>query len=290
MLTVLDLFSGIGGFSLGLERAGMRTLAFCEIEPYCQAVLRKHWPNVPIFEDITKLRGVDVGSADVICGGFPCQDISTAGKGAGIEGERSGLWREFARLIGEIRPRYALIENVPALRSMGLSRVLCDLAQIGYDAEWHCVPASAIGARHRRDRIWIVAYSNASGYSAAQSSSAYIGQAPNASCRAGSPCAAGQIANKGILANTEREGLERHNGGIVTSRLAARLAEDIRKSRSSNIGGWQVEPALGRVVDGFPGRVDQIKCLGNAIVPQMAEIIGRAIIDYEQNRLTRLVA
>jgi DNA (cytosine-5)-methyltransferase 1 len=157
-LNVLDLFSGIGGFSLGLERAGFRTVAFCEIDPYCRRVLAKHWPGVPIFEDVTKLRGTDVGTVDLICGGFPCQDISIAGKGAGISGSRSGLWTEFHRLIGEIRPRYVIVENVPALLQRGLGKVLGDLAEIGYDAEWDCIPASYVGCRQLRDRIWIVAY------------------------------------------------------------------------------------------------------------------------------------
>ena len=158
MLTVLDLFSGIGGFSLGLERTGgFRTVAFCEIDPYCRKVLNKHWPEVPCYDDIRELR-LPTEFADVVCGGFPCQDISTAGKGAGITGERSGLWVEMCRVIGEVRPRYAIVENVSALLGRGLGTVLGDLAQIGYDAEWHCIPASAVGAPHRRDRIWIVAY------------------------------------------------------------------------------------------------------------------------------------
>ena len=115
-MNVLDLFSGIGGFSLGLERAGMKTVAFCEIEPFCRAVLAKHWPGVPIYEDVRSLTGAGLASAgivpDAICGGFPCQDISIAGKGAGLDGERSGLWHEYRRLIAEIRPRWVIIENV----------------------------------------------------------------------------------------------------------------------------------------------------------------------------------
>ena len=152
-MRVLDLFSGIGGFSLGLERAGLRTVAFCEIDPYCRAVLRKHWPDVPCYDDVTTLNierlNADGIGADVIAGGFPCQDISTAGKGAGITGERSGLWKHYARIIGEVRPRYAIIENVSALLSRGLGDVLGDLSALGYDAEWHCIPASAVGAPHR---------------------------------------------------------------------------------------------------------------------------------------------
>ncbi len=129
MLRVLDLFSGIGGFSLGLERTGgFKTVAFCEIESFPRKVLAKHWPEVPIYEDVRQLTverlATDGISVDVICGGFPCQDISVAGKGAGLAGERSGLWSEFARLIGEIRPRYAIVENVAALLSRGLGDVL----------------------------------------------------------------------------------------------------------------------------------------------------------------------
>ena len=166
-LKVLDLFSGIGGFSLGLEAAGMETIAFCEIDPFCRKVLNKHWPDVPIYTDVRELTNERLESdglfPDIITGGFPCQDISYAGKGAGIEGKRSGLWTELARIIGEVRPRYAVLENVSALLSRGLERVTGDLAEIGYDCEWHCIPASYVGAPHRRDRIWIIAYPNSDG-------------------------------------------------------------------------------------------------------------------------------
>jgi DNA (cytosine-5)-methyltransferase 1 len=168
-LKVLDLFSGIGGFSLGLERTGgFETVAFCEIEDYPRRVLAKHWPGVPCYHDVRELTADtlrrDGITVDVICGGFPCQDLSGAGKQAGMEGTRSGLWSEIARLAGELRPRFLIVENVAALLSgpteqpggwFGL--VLGDLAALGYDAEWHCIPASAIGAPHRRDRIWIIA-------------------------------------------------------------------------------------------------------------------------------------
>ena len=162
-LTVLDIFSGIGGFSLGLEKAGMQTIAFCENNTFCQEILKTHWQDIPVLSDIRDLGKKDLAhlsKIDVIAGGFPCQDISVAGKQAGIKGERSGLWQEFKRLIKEIEPKYAIIENVANLRSRGLSRVLKDLWEIGYNAEWHCIPASSFGAPHRRDRIWIIAYPN----------------------------------------------------------------------------------------------------------------------------------
>ena len=162
-LKVLDIFSGIGGFSIGLENAGMETVGFCEIEPFAQDILNKHWPHTRIFTDIRTLNEESllrcgISKINVIAGGFPCQDISCAGKQVGIDGSRSGLWKEFWRLIDELRPDYAIIENVANLRSRGLITVLQDLRQIGYNAQWHCIPASAIGAPHRRDRIWIIAY------------------------------------------------------------------------------------------------------------------------------------
>ena len=154
---VLDLFSGIGGFSLGLERAGMRTVGFCEIDPYCRAVLKKHWPHVEQTEDI-QTRSHRPGEADLIAAGFPCQGISLQGYGAGLEDERSGLWSEALRAVRVVRPKYALLENVAALLDRGLGQILADLAALGYDTEWHCIPASCVGLPHARDRIWIVAY------------------------------------------------------------------------------------------------------------------------------------
>lgn len=156
-LTVLDLFAGIGGFSLGLERAGMITTAFCEIDSFCQNILSKHWPDVVIFNDI-KTMEYKLHDYDVITAGFPCQDISIAGKGAGLDGARSALWWQVRRAIRLVRPCYVLLENVSALLYRGLGTVLGSLAKIGYDAEWHCIPASHIGAPHQRDRVWIVAY------------------------------------------------------------------------------------------------------------------------------------
>jgi DNA (cytosine-5)-methyltransferase 1 len=148
-MRVLDLFSGTGGFSLGLERAGMETVAFCEIEPFCREILKKHW-EVPIYDDIRTLTAATLERdgivADVICGGFPCTDLSLAGKRAGLEGERSGLWGEYRRIISEVRPRWAIVENVTGLLSLGFGTVLGDLAALGYDAVWDCIPAAAVGA------------------------------------------------------------------------------------------------------------------------------------------------
>ena len=162
---VLDLFAGIGGFSLGLERTGgFKTVAMCEIDKKCHRVLQKHWPDVLIYTDVKELTverlQADGNVPDVIVGGFPCQDVSKAGKGEGLTGQRSGLWAEMFRLIRDVRPTWAIIENVSALRGKGFVTILQDFREIGYCVEWHCIPASAVGAPHQRDRIRIVAHPN----------------------------------------------------------------------------------------------------------------------------------
>ena len=268
-MRVLDLFSGIGGFSLGLERAGMTTVAFCEIDPFCRAVLKKHWPNVPIFDDVRTLTNEQTGPVDVICGGFPCQDISFAGKGAGIDGERSGLWKEYSRLIGEIRPRYVIVENVAALLGRGLGRVLGDLAKIGYNSEWHCIPASAVGAPHCRDRVWIIANANGdrpqirtddTGNSKKEASRK---QARGAYCRT--------FSQNDICSYTE---LWEQSLGWASGRDGW-LVKSIQRNRD-----WKIttEPVLARGEDGIPKRLDRLKSLGNAVVPQIPELLGRAIM------------
>ena len=158
-LKILDLFSGIGGFSLGLEATGhFETAAFCEIEPYCQKVLKKHWPNVPIFDDIRKLKGTDIGTVDIITGGYPCQPFSVAGKQKAEQDPRH-LWPEYFRLIQELRPTWVIGENVSGHIKLGLDSVLEDLASEGYSTRTFSISASSIGANHQRERIWIVANS-----------------------------------------------------------------------------------------------------------------------------------
>lgn len=160
-LRVLDLFAGQGGFSLGLERTGgFETVAFCEIEPFPRKVLAKHWPGVPCYEDVTIADFSALGPVDLVTAGFPCQDISHAGKGAGLAGERSGLFWHIIRTAGLVGWPKLLLENVAGLLDRGLGEVLGALASVGYDTEWHCIPASAVGAPHRRDRIWIIADAN----------------------------------------------------------------------------------------------------------------------------------
>jgi len=292
-LKILDLFSGIGGFSLGLERTGgFETVAFCEIEPFPRAVLKEHWPDVPCYEDVRTLTAdqlrSDGISVDVICGGFPCQDISYAGGGAGLEGARSGLWSEIARLVSELRPQYVIVENVSALLSRGLGRVLGDLAQIGYDAEWHCIPASAVGAPHRRDRIWIVAYPASKQCDGRQFHTEHIKQdtrklrrsssAANVAYPAGGGC-------EGLLHwNTKPSDVSPSSEDVANASIkdveGFGLSKRIQQERNTvgSFGWWRTEPDVGRVANGVPFRVDRLKGLGNAVVPQIPEIIGRAIL------------
>lgn len=161
-ITVGSLFSGIGGLDLGLEWAGIGPIQWqVERDPFCRSALAKHWPDAERFDDVCAVGSHCLCPVDLICGGFPCQDLSYAGKGAGLTGERSGLWFQYARIVRELRPRFVVVENVPALLSRGLGTVLGDLAALGYDAEWHCVSAESVGAPHLRDRLFVVAYSNA---------------------------------------------------------------------------------------------------------------------------------
>ena len=255
-LRVLDLFSGIGGFSLGLERTGgFRTVTFCEIEPYCRAVLRKHWPDVPCFEDVRKLTASDVGPIDVICGGFPCQDLSVAGTRVGITGERSGLWSHYWRLIGEIRPRFALVENVPGLligeRGAWFGRVLGDLAEIGYDAEWHCIPVAAVGGEHIRDRVWIVAYP---GEVAGGDAASIEPRTPKTQSR-------------------ENEIRRKENQNRDIPIMGRKAFMGLHRGNP--------EPDIPRMADGVPYQLDRNGALGNAVYPAIPEIIGRAILEAE---------
>jgi DNA (cytosine-5)-methyltransferase 1 len=318
MLRVLSLFSGIGGFDLGLERTGgFRTVAFCEIDAFCRAVLAQHWPLVPCYDDVRGLTAerlrADGIAVDVIVGGFPCQDVSAAGKGRGLDGERSGLWFEFARLVGELRPRYAIVENVSALLGRGFDRVLGSLATLGYDAEWHCIPAAAVGAPHRRDRVWIIAHiqtdaqrSDANGVRphhppmheqgvAVELRHEQVGDAepvgydvadadgePRREGRQGDAAqgSRGRNADRGGvgagLADAGGAGLPAPKREIL---CPARWREERRAA--AECGWWAVEPDVGRVAHGIPARVDRLRSLGNAVVPQIPEVIGNAILDAE---------
>jgi DNA (cytosine-5)-methyltransferase 1 len=247
---VLSLFAGIGGFDRGLEASGFETVAFCEIEPFCQKVLAKHWPGVPIYNDVRELTGARLAAdgicPDAIAAGFPCQDASIGqtqwGKRVGILGERTGLFSEVARLAGELGAKLLLLENVPGLLSAGFGHVLGTLAEGGYDAEWRCISASALGLPHRRDRLWIVGYPSGSG-------------------------------------------LPRHHAGqsILESAQAALSVDG-----HSAAGAWRaLDRTLNslRGCDGVPVAVHRrrVKALGNSIVPPIPEAIGRAILAAERS-------
>lgn len=243
-LTVGSLFAGIGGIELGLERTGgFETVWQVEKDDYCRRVLAKHWPNVTRYEDVRKVGENELNGVDLICGGFPCQDISVAGKPDrdGIQGERSGLWNEFARIVREIRPRYVLVENVAALRYRrgGLGVVLRDLATGGYDAEWITLRASAFKFPHQRERVFVIAY-------------------PEGSRREA-------FFSNGLRAvQTAREGF--------TPRTFGKAWLD-----------GSPKPTLRGENHGLPRRVDRLRVLGNAVVPKMAEFIGQKIITGDNN-------
>lgn len=249
-LRLLDLFSGIGGFSIGLERSGgFETVAFCEIEPFPRRVLAKHWPKVPCYHDIKELTAARLAAdgiaVDAICGGFPCQDVSVAGKRAGLDGARSGLWGEYIRLIGELRPRIVFVENVAGLLSDGFSRVLGDLASRGYDAEWHCIPASSIGAPHGRDRVWVLAY-------------------PKQEQRVCPVFNADDAAEA-----ARRNATERSENGV---------RPEMGTAMRSILGRWVDQPGPERVANGVSDWSHRLGALGNAVVPQIPELLGRAYL------------
>jgi DNA (cytosine-5)-methyltransferase 1 len=281
-LKVLDLFSGIGGFSLGLERTGgFETIAFCEIEPFCQKILKKHWPNVPIYDDVRALDGRTI-TADVICGGYPCQPFSVAGQRAGEADDRH-LWPEMYRLIKSIRPRWVIAENVAGHVSMGLDAVLYDLEAANYRWWTFIIPACAVDAKHRRDRVWIVGDSQCMRELQPQ------GGEQDKRGRAGN--------TSEDVADAESEQTDRQRQRVLqpvtpqhcedvsysngTQRERGRVSTGIHQKYpdTSEYCRWETEPAVGRVANGIPSRMDRLKSLGNAVVPQIPEIIGRAILE-----------
>ena len=402
-LRVLSLFSGIGGIDLGLERAGMEIVAHSEVDEYASSVLSKHWPDAPNLGDIEFIEWhpdcaciiadaedigegewedvVPLGSIDVVAGGFPCQDISLAGKGAGIEeGTRSGLWAEYARCVRDVRPRYVVVENVAALTSRGLDRVLGDLAEVGYDAWWDCVPAAAVGAPHLRDRVFVVATrSDVAPFDTDTSPmqwAAELGREPLGDTAGANRAAAWDraelLASEGLPypypdggrqqecaqqhsdtaeGAADRGSLRGHADGLGRSDESGAAAADAGRepgqvparrqltaepqSRSQSATGrarpphrqrptddaqrgrhghhveavragweadepaswWAAEPGMGGMVDGFSGGVDRpiprtavgvpqrvarLRCLGNAVVPQVAQYIGELVVAHHQ--------
>ena len=370
-MNVGSLFAGIGGFDLGLARCGMQIAWQVEKDAFCRSILERHFPAAERFEDVRNVGAENLAPVDLICGGFPCQDLSSAGRGAGLDGSRSGLWSEFARIICELRPRYVVVENVPALLTgkgkrwdrAPIGRVLGDLAQAGYDAEWARLSAREFGAPHLRKRIWIVAYPSRNaeagpapepgserkraGSCGAEGRARELSDSDRDGCpqglqlpaRAGKPARPADPLRRGSVAPVaDAEGIAERTrlrqggpGGQRRRRSADRggsrgaLADPERSRREGrtaeqrrdhsqrqtpvgvegaalaprgdqeeSAGGrlpasedWGAEPGVGRVADGVPDRVDRLAALGNALVPQIAEWIGRRIIEYEREaRLT----
>lgn len=274
--TVGSLFSGIGGIDLGLQRAGWQIAWQVEIDPFCRRVLAKHWPAVPVFHDVRKVGADCLSPVDMIAGGFPCQDLSIAGSRSGINGQRSGLFWELARIVRSLRPRFVFLENVPGLLHSGggFGSVLGSLAAGGYCVAWDCIPAGFVGAPHIRDRLWIVASRNVSDAigDAIRIERQWSGEqyAESGSSEPGNNGAARTLANpngEGIVPETGTE-----------QEIRGRTSDRDREIWNH----WSTEPGVGRMAHGVPGRVDRLRGLGNACVPQIPELIGRRLLELWQ--------
>lgn len=278
-ITVGSLFAGIGGFDLGFERAGFDVIWQCEKDDYCQRVLNKHWPDTPVYDDVQTLYTYDGPSPtrpDVLIGGFPCQDISLAGKGAGLEGERSSLWWEFARIIRLVRPRYAVLENVRALVNRGLPAILGWLARHGYDAEWQIVSAAALDAPHLRERVFIVAHRRGKRRAAWRPN-----HRSNDRHESATKYRLEMADTNSGRQSRDKEAQTRRDKIRPPAKRQSHIDRCCVFERSSaKRGEWAAEPNVGRVADGVPSRVDRLKGLGNAIVPQVAEYVAACVRDH----------
>lgn len=254
-MNVLSLFSGIGGIDLGLEAHGCTTVAYSEIDPYASKIMAKRFPNAVNLGDITTIDWSEArerfGGFDIICGGFPCQDISAAWNGPGITGKRSGLWSNYADAIRGLRPGGILVENVASITKRGLDTVLGDLASIGYDAEWSVLRASQFGAPHERKRMFLLAYPNS----------------------------AGREEQRRPLTTTAQQLTAQRYGQVLADRAPTNATMETRAGSGTSTTAWSVEPSMGRVAYGIPARVDRLRALGNAVVPQVAEFAAGVLID-----------
>jgi len=271
----ISLFSGIGGMDLGLDRAGMKCVAQVEIDDFCQEVLNKHWPNVPKFKDVKNVGKENLPTADLICGGFPCQPHSYAGKRKGKEDDRN-LWPEYLRIIKELKPKYVLGENVPGLITSMLDEILSDLENIGYTCQAFIIPALAFNAPHRRNRVFVLAHANSGGY--------FHGKSEIIPTEGGVDAQRKFIAGSKIVANATSKRQQGQGEFIKRSGKAQSGEGKTIDAFSGSIRSvWAIEPAVGRVANGIPRRMDRLKSLGNAIVPQVAEFFGINIMEIEKN-------
>lgn len=251
-MKLLDLFSGIGGFSLAAHWAGIETIGFCEQDEFCQTVLKKHWPDVPIVDDIFKLRGEQFGTVDIISGGFPCQPFSLSGKRKGTEDNRH-LWPQMFRIISEARPTWIVGENVVGIINVALKGVLSDLESIGYETQCFVIPACAVDAPHRRDRVWIIA---------------------NACSDVGTFGIFDRDSKKSETKNIQKKKWSKNREFFE---MASDFDKGLRK--------WEGDipkPSLVRISNGLSQELDRIKSLGNAIVPQVAFKIFKSICEIER--------
>jgi len=296
----LHLFAGAGGGILGGQLLGHTCVCAVEWDAYARRVLLARQrdgvlPRFPIWDDVQTFDGKPWrGRVDVVAGGFPCQDISAAGKGAGIDGQRSGMWRHMARIVGEVRPRYVLVENSPILTSRGLGVVLGDLAALGYDAEWCVLGASDAGAPHRRERIWIMAYAKMSNDSACPSPN---GSRERAQKKLRRSCG---VSNDVADASSRRRPTQklRARGNIVglcyqdvadadsTGRKEqwSAIADGAQHKAAKRGSWWGVEPDVGRVANGVAARMDRLRCIGNGQVPAVAAFAWQTLMERIQNR------
>ena len=278
-MTVGSLCAGIGGFDLGFERAGMTVRWQVEIDPFCRKVLTKHWPNVKRYEDLTTLTGDELEPVDLVCAGFPCQPVSVAGARKGQADER-WIWPHIARLLGVLRPRYVVLENTPGLFTANsghaFGEVIGDLAALRFDAEWEVLSAADVGAPHLRKRVWIVAHTDGAGCEERRGAES-VGAEQRSVERGGQAVADTDGGRLDRIGQPQQRPLQSASGDQSDRRRTYGRFFD------AEIGGeWEVEPNIRRVSHGVPNRVDRLKGLGNAIVPQIAEWIGRRIIEVDR--------
>jgi len=299
-ITVGSLFSGIGGLDLGLERAGMKVIWQSEIDKYCCKILKKHWPEVLNHGNIKEINWQEIQRPNIIAGGYPCQPFSTAGKRKGTQDPRH-LWPWVREAISQLRPDYAILENVPGHLTMGGTEVIGALTEIGYDAEWRVVSAAGLGANHLRKRIIIVAYPNSQRPHRTEINATdrqQSAQSEFASCCQTLADTNGERLEKsrpkqqttgfartcenknGIVADTENQRCETRRQQFRTqSKYPVFANRGTHQSWNYLATNWQIEPNVGRVADGIPNRVDRLRGLGNAVVPQVAEYIGRLVME-----------
>lgn len=284
MIRHLDLFSGIGGFALAARMVGgVETVGFCEIDPWARRVLAKNFPGVPVYDDVTTLQGTEYGTVELITGGYPCQPFSHAGKRGGQDDDRH-LWPQMRRIINEARPRYVLAENVAGHVSLGLDQVLSEMESDGYTCGAVVVPACAVDAPHRRDRVWVMAHARRQPHEPQRAGRKNTGAASSV-CREAREQRVRVAATDGgkNVGHADSKRLDSGVNGRVTARSGAtastRPVDTGHPScRKTPIPKWDFEPPLGRVAHGVPKRLDRLRGLGNAIVPQVAAELLRVML------------